>query len=82
MEKSEKQRLWFDKKYKEGYSREETIEAYRSCVELNKTRKNKSREKTITITNGVVAKRYNADLPIPEGWTRGMLPRKKGCKIE
>lgn len=74
---TENQKLWFDKKYKEGYSysKEEILEIYRDRVALYKRVKRKQKEKEIVINNGVIAKRYNADLPIPEGWVRGFLKR-------
>ena len=70
---TEKQKKWFDKRYKEGYSREEKLAVYRENVALCKTIKRKPKIKEIVINNGVVAKRFNADLPIPEGWERGNL---------
>lgn len=70
---TENQRKWFDKKYKEGYSREEKVAVYRENTALYKTIKRKPKIKEIVINNGIVAKRFNADLPIPEGWERGNL---------
>ena len=70
---TEIQKKWFDKKYKEGYSREEKLAVYRESVGLYKTIKRKPKIKEIVINNGKVAKRFNADLPIPEGWERGNL---------
>lgn len=72
---TENQKKWFDKKYKEGYSREEMLAVYRDRVALCKTMKRKPKIKEIVINNGKVAKRFNADLPIPEGWERGKLKR-------
>lgn len=74
---TERQRLWFDKTYKEGYSysKEELIEIYRKRTALYKGMKRKRKEKEIVINNGVIEKRYNADLPIPEGWERGKVKR-------
>lgn len=73
MYSTENQRKWFDKKYKEGYSREEKVAVYRESTALYKTIKRKPKIKEIVINNGIVAKRFNADLPIPEGWERGNL---------
>ena len=72
---TENQKQWFDKKYKEGYSREEKLAVYRESTALYKSIKRKPKIKEIVINNGVVAKRFNADLPIPEGWERGRLKR-------
>ena len=35
---------------------------------------------TIFINNGVINKRIKKELPIPDGWVRGRLPRKKSNK--
>ena len=65
----------FDKKYKEGYSREEKIAVFRECVAQARETKRKPKEKEIVINNGVISKRHNADLPIPEGWEWGRVKR-------
>lgn len=70
---TENQKKWFDKRYKEGYSREEKLAAYRESVALYKGMKWKPKEREIVINNGKMSKRFNADLPIPEGWQRGLL---------
>lgn len=77
---NENQKVWFDKKYKDSYStREEKIADFRRSVEINKRHKYKPR-RCIVINNGIVAKQYNEDLPIPEGWKRGLL--KRGARNE
>ena len=50
MHATENQKKWFDKKYKEGYSREEMLAAYRDRVALCKTIKRKPKVKEIVIT--------------------------------
>ena len=66
----------FDKYYKEGYSREEQIEAFRRSVAAQKSLKRNTGNRYCFITNGVEIKKADPDLPIPEGWWRG-CPRKK-----
>ena len=69
----------FDKYYKEGYSREEKIEAFRRSVAAQKGLKRNAGNRYWFITNGVELKKVNPDLPIPEGWRRG-YPKKRGKK--
>lgn len=77
---NENQKVWFDKKYKDSYStREEKIADFRRSVEINKRHKHKP-IRFVMINNGVVIKRHNEDLPIPEGWVRGFF--KRGAKNE
>lgn len=73
----------FDKKYKEGYSREEMIEAFRQSVAEQRRYRHNDGHHYCFITNGVEIKKVDPDLPIPEGWWRG-CPRKKqrGIKNE
>ena len=69
----------FDKYYKQGYSREEKIEAFRRSVAAQKGLKRNAGNRYCFITNGVELKKVNPDLPIPEGWRRG-YPKKRGKK--
>ena len=69
----------FDKYYKEGYSREEKIEAFRRSVADQKRYRHNDGHRYCFITNGVELKKVNPDLPIPEGWRRG-YPKKRGRK--
>ena len=71
----------FDKYYKEGYSREEKIEAFRRSVAAQKGLKRNAGNSYCFITNGVELKKVNPDLPIPEGWRRG-YPKRRGMKNE
>lgn len=73
----------FDKKYKEGYSREEKIEVFRQLVARQRQYPQTQRGGYVFITNGTEIKKANPDIPIPEGWWRG-CPRKKqrGVKNE
>ena len=72
----------FDKYYKEGYSREEKIEAFRRSVAAQKgLKRNAGDTGYCFITNEIETKRVNADLPIPEGWRRG-FPKRRGMKNE
>lgn len=74
----------FDKIYKEGYSREQNIEALRRSVMLRKQGIHSHRKGGyVYITDGTNIKKADPDLPIPEGWWRG-CPRKKerGIKHE
>ena len=74
----------FDKIHKEGYSREQKIEALRRSVMLQKKcMHNCGKGGYVYITDGTNIKKTDPDLPIPEGWWRG-CPRKKerGVKHE
>lgn len=68
----------FDKKYKEGYSYEQRLQAFRESVAEQKRYNagQKSKRGYIVITNGTEVKKVDPDLPIPEGWKRGYRPRK------
>ena len=72
----------FDKFYKEGYSREEQIEALRRSVAAQKDlKRNAGTAGYCFITNGIEVKKVDPDLPIPEGWRRG-FPARRGIKNE
>ena len=72
----------FDKYYKEGYSREEQIEAFRRSVAAQKDlKRNAGKAGYCFITNGIKIKKADPDLPIPEGWRRG-FPERRGIKNE
>lgn len=66
----------FDKIYKEGYSREEQIEAFRRSVAIQRKQRGNSGNRYCFITDGTNVKKVDPDLPIPQGWWRG-VPRKK-----
>lgn len=71
----------FDKYYKEGYSREEKIEAFRRSVADQKRYRHNDGHRYVFITDGIKVKKVDPDLPIPEGWWRG-YPKKRGIKNE
>lgn len=72
----------FDKYYKEGYSREEKIEAFRRSVAAQKgLKRNAGNSGYVFITDGVKTKKVDPDLPIPEGWRRG-YPKRRGIENE
>lgn len=69
----------FDKMYKDSYStREEKIEDFRRSVMAQKGLKRNAGSHCIFITNGVITKKFDPDLPIPQGWRRGQT--KRGAK--
>lgn len=67
----------FDKMYYDNYTREEKIEAFRHSVALNKSIRHSTRKHYIVINDGTKTKRVDPDLPIPQGWTRGFIPKGK-----
>lgn len=67
----------FDKSYQENYTREEKIAAFRESIAIRRHFGAYAKKRNfIVINNGVVEKRVDPDLPIPEGWQRGRVPRK------
>lgn len=69
----------FDKMYKDSYStREEKIEDFRKSVMAQKGLKRNTGNHCIFITNGEITKKFDPDLPIPQGWWRGQT--KRGAK--
>ena len=69
----------FDKLYKDSYStREEKIEDFRRSVLAQKGLKRNGGNRYIFITNEKTYKKFDPDLPIPEGWRRGRPTREKG----
>ena len=75
-------RAWiFDKKENREYSKEEKLERYRRMIQTHNTWKVSSFKKgKICINNGTEEKWILKDMPVPEGWKRGQLP--KGTKNE
>lgn len=66
----------FDKYNKEEYSKEEQIERYKKIIAARKTFKCRPcRKGKVIINNGVEQKFILADLPIPDGWVRGVLKK-------
>lgn len=61
----------FDKKENREYSREEELERLKAGIAYKKTYLNNTKKGRVMITDGKVTKLYDADLPLPEGWTRG-----------
>ena len=67
----------FDKKYYDYYTREEKIEAFRQSVALHKCIRHNTGKHYIVINDGTKTKRVDPDLPIPQGWVRGFIPKGK-----
>lgn len=68
----------FDKKPVRNYSREEELERFKKNIAIQKrSGKNNGRRGMVMINNGTVNKLILADLPIPEGWRRGVVRSAK-----
>lgn len=78
-EEIRKARAWiFDKKENREYSKEEKLERYRRMVQTHKTWKPTCyKEGKICINNGVEERWILKDMPVPDGWVRGILRRGK-----
>jgi hypothetical protein len=74
----EEWKILFDKTTQDYYTREEKIAALKANIAVRqKVRSYLNQGGYVLINNGEIEKRIDADLPIPEGWKRGRVPRKR-----